>query len=132
MNVKQKFRLNKEIQSVREDYLIYENGDDWIVHLDKAKLHIIFPETYPFNPPFIYIKEPIFTETSEYISKDGALCIEYLSPNNWMPSLSIKNLIFQIDTLIIQPGVILKTGIYNLDKAKESYNKMSIINQWSN
>lgn len=132
MNVKQKFRLNKEIQSVREDYIVDENGDDWIVNLEKAKLHIVFPETYPFTPPFIYIKEPFFTDASEYISKDGALCIEYLSSDSWMPSLSIKILIFQIDTMIVQPGTVLKDGMYDLEKAKESYDKMSVINQWSN
>ena len=130
-------KLMKELEDIKkENYYQIELVDNkinhWIVSTSKAKLEILFPELYPFEPPFIFIKSPNFTSDSKYITDKGAICYEYLTPNNWLPAISIKNVIVQIDVLIIQPALIDSEASYNFNDAKKSYDILAHGNGWFN
>ena len=130
-------KLTKELDDIKKENfykieLVDNQVNHWLVELEKAKLEIKFPDLYPFEPPFIFINSPIFTEDSKYITDKGSLCYEYLTPNNWLPAISIKNVILQIDYLIIHPGKILKKGIYDFETAKKSFDTLANGNGWFN
>lgn len=138
MNAKGQKKLMKELSDIRKENvynveLVYDNIGHWIVDVSNGtKLEIIFHEHYPFKPPFIFVKSPIFTEDSKYITDKGAICYEYLTPSNWSPITSIKSIILHIDVLIIQPAVKKCDGKYSYDLARQSYIKMAEGNGWFN
>ena len=103
---------------------------DWLVTYNNVTLNIKFPETYPFDPPFIYIKSPIFTESSKYITNKGALCVEFLTSKYWIPIISIENLIIQIFVLIIDNAEIKELNENNYGEALESFKILTIGNDW--
>lgn len=41
-------------------------------------LHIIFPENFPFSPPFLRVVEPRIEKG--YVMEGGAICLELLTP----------------------------------------------------
>lgn len=135
MSEKGKKKLMKELDIVKNSFsvtLVENNICKWNVSNNKATLEIIFPELYPFEPPFVYIKTPKFTPDSKYISNDGALCLEYLTPAIWSPTISIENLLVQIFSLIIEPANKLNDEENNWYYAKKSYEKIAIGNGWIN
>ena len=135
MSEKGRKKLMKELEIVKNSFdvsLVDKNICKWHVSTKKATLEIIFPELYPFEPPFVYIKKPTFTPTSKYITKDGALCLEYLTPAIWSPTISIENLLVQIFSLIIEPANKLNDDENNWYHAKKSYEKLAIGNGWIN
>ncbi len=110
--------------------LVNNNMFDWIVTHNNITLNIKFPNTYPFDPPFIYIKSPIFTESSKYITNKGALCFEFLTTKYWIPIISIENLIIQIYVLIIYNAEIKEYKENNYNDAIESFKTLTIGNGW--
>lgn len=110
--------------------LCNNNIFDWLVTYEGVTINIKFSDTFPFTPPFVYIKKPIFTETSKYITNKGALCLEYLTEKHWLPIISIENLIIQVFSTIIDNNEIKKDGEYNYDEASESFKTLTIGNSW--
>ena len=130
-------RLERELRDIRKTNvfnveLIDGQLNNWLVSNDKATLHIIFPALYPFDPPFIYVKSPYFTSDSKYITSDGALCYEYLTPSGWQIAMCMENVLLQIFTFIINPGTIEHAGVYTYLDAKTSYEKLAVGQGWNN
>jgi len=112
-------------QSVYKIELVDSNIMEWIVsNGNNVKLHITFPEDYPFSPPFIRILSPRFVDP-KYITSDGAICCEYLTKSNWLPTISIENLIIQIYTMIIDVNNNTIDGEYDMTKAIVSYDVLA-------
>lgn len=70
----------------------YEGG---IFYLD-----IKFSDEYPFKPPKIYFKTPIYHCN---INKQGGICLDILK-DNWSPSLNIGKLLLSICSLLAEPN----------------------------
>jgi ubiquitin-protein ligase len=135
MSVKGKNRLTKEIKDIQKLFkveLVNNSIDEWFVSNDKATLHIKFPSDYPFSPPFIYIKKQVFSSESKYITSEGAICLEYLTPSIWSPTYSIEGVLVQIFSEIINPGIIKENKENNITDAILSYEKLAIGNGWVN
>jgi ubiquitin-protein ligase len=127
-------KLIKEYQAIVQEgnyhiELIDNNMREWNVKIKGINLKVIFPELYPFEPPFIYIEGPILKET-KYITIDGAICLEYLTPSHWQPVISIKSLLLQIEFMILPNTCIKKEGSYDFSKAKDSYKTLALGNGW--
>lgn len=127
--------LKKIDKSQYQIELVNSNILNWKVTRSNVNLCLKFPETFPFDPPFAYIESPKFNHESQNITSDGAICFEYLTKSNWLPAISIENLIVQIFSLIIEPNlpniVVTDNKLLNTEKkASESYEIIAKGNGW--
>jgi ubiquitin-protein ligase len=108
--------------------------DCWLVTYDGVTINIKFPELFPFEPPFIYIISPQFNSMAVNITKDGAICCEYLTKSNWLPAISIESVVVMIFSEIIKPNIqhIVNDSTIQYDdmKAIISYEKLAKGNGW--
>lgn len=85
------------VQLVGQNDTPYEHG------LFELNIHI--PTKYPFEPPQINFKTPIYHPN---IDKAGRICLDLLKPRpdgNWNPSISLKILLSSIKYLMINPNL---------------------------
>ena len=113
--------------------LVNANILDWEVTWSGVTLALKFPELFPFEPPFVFVKKPRFSPEATNITSSGAICCEYLTKSNWLPAISIENLIVQIFALIVEPNLsCLLTDLsqYVESDAIKSYEKIAKGNGW--
>jgi ubiquitin-conjugating enzyme E2 D len=63
-------------------------------------LDITFTDKYPFQPPKIVFKTPLFHPN---ISTTGGICLDILK-NKWSPALSISRVLLSILSLLTDPN----------------------------
>jgi len=89
-------------------------------------LDIKIPDGYPFKPPKIKFKTPIFHPN---INRTGDICLDTIT-TNWTPIMSIGKVLLAICSLLTDPNPDdpLEPEIANLYKTnREEYNKKARI-----
>ncbi len=130
-------KLAKEFARMKESAyqvtLVNSNILEWEVTWSGVTLTFKFPQLYPFEPAFVFVKSPRFSQEATNITSSGAICCEYLTKSNWLPAISIENLIVQIFSLIIEPNlpyIQLEPSGYDYANAVKSYEKLAKGNGW--
>jgi ubiquitin-protein ligase len=113
----------------------YPIGKDMIeLGIKCIELEILFPENYPYAPPFIRIISPRFKYQTGHVTQAGALCMEILTPKGWSPACSVESVIVTIKSEIIEgEGRVDKDKYkipYNLEESKSSFVRVARSHRW--
>ncbi|KAI5704473.1 hypothetical protein M8J76_015480 [Diaphorina citri] len=90
-----------------------DSSSELYVDLKKLKipyilLHIDFPESFPFLPPFIRVISPSIDKG--FVMEGGALCLELLTPRGWSSAYSVESVIMQFTASVVKGhGRVSKT-----------------------
>lgn len=110
--------LRKAMNKTRNNKLIF------VVH---------FSTNFPFEPPFVHIKSPVFTQGSGHVLLGGGICSQALSDSGWLPTFKMDSLIRSL-LVLIDGGdpQIVKTGryCYSEEEARESYKRAKNKYSW--
>lgn len=102
--------------------------------IPEIELEIIFPESYPFDPPFIRIIKPRFARMTAHITSGGSICAELLTPKGWSPIFTIESIIIQIISFIVEGKGRLDPENYNIpysySESKESFLRVAGSHGW--
>ncbi|KAK0083781.1 hypothetical protein PV325_008239 [Microctonus aethiopoides] len=148
-------RLMKELSEIQKTQhrrdstfsaeLINDNLFEWHVRLHKIDpeselaadmreldiphilLHVIFPETFPFAPPFMRVISPRIEKG--FVMEGGAICMELLTPRGWASAYTIEAVITQFAASIVkgQGRVARKPKTnkeFNRRSAEESFRSL--------
>ncbi|BHF65767.1 Ubiquitin-conjugating enzyme E2 L3 [Sparganum proliferum] len=113
-------RQTWELQSMNKDDMVSvfklspnqeENLFEWNGHLHPTsppynqgafKLHIEFCPEFPFKPPKILFKTPIYHPN---IDEKGQICLPLIAPENWKPATTVPNIIQKLLALLADPEI---------------------------
>jgi len=103
-------------------------------NIDTINLELSFPQTYPFQPPFIRVLNPRFKYKTGHILSDGGICIELLTPSGWSSVYTIESILIQIKALIIEGDGRIDENKWNipytLQEAKQGFERMARSYGW--
>lgn len=67
-------------------------------------LHVIFPENFPFAPPFMRVISPRIEKG--FVMEGGAICMELLTPRGWASAYTIEAVITQFAASLVKGQVL--------------------------
>lgn len=90
-------------------------------------LHVVFPENFPFAPPFMRVISPRIEKG--FVMEGGAICMELLTPRGWASAYTIEAVITQFAASIVKgQGRIARKSKTNKDfnrrSAEESFRSL--------
>lgn len=63
-------------------------------------LHLIFPENFPFAPPFMRVITPRIEKG--FVMEGGAICMELLTPRGWASAYTVEAVIMQFAASVVK------------------------------
>jgi ubiquitin-protein ligase len=96
-------------------------------------LHITFPSTYPFNPPFCRVIKPRFAFHTGHVTIGGSICTELLTNKGWTSANTIEAVVVSIRAQFLEGGARLdmhNKREYTEQEAKEAFKRMVQTHGW--
>jgi ubiquitin-protein ligase len=96
-------------------------------------LHITFPSTYPFNPPFCRIIKPRFAFHTGHVTIGGSICTELLTNKGWTSANTVEAVVVSIRAQFLEGGARLdmhNKSDYTEQEAKEAFKRMVQTHGW--
>ncbi|KAK1138119.1 hypothetical protein K0M31_002603 [Melipona bicolor] len=138
-------RTQHRLESTFTAELVNDNLFEWHVRLHKIDpeselaadmrelnipyilLHVVFPENFPFAPPFMRVISPRIEKG--FVMEGGAICMELLTPRGWASAYTIEAVITQFAASIVkgQGRVARKPKTnkeFNRRSAEESFRSL--------
>nr|CAD7438942.1 unnamed protein product [Timema bartmani] len=90
-------------------------------------LHLIFPDNFPFAPPFMRVISPRIEKG--FVMEGGAICMELLTPRGWASAYTVEAVVMQFAASIVKgQGRIAKkhkgSKDFNRRSAEESFRSL--------
>lgn len=90
-------------------------------------LHLIFPENFPFAPPFMRVVEPRIEKG--FVMEGGAICMELLTPRGWASAYTVEAVLMQFAASVVKgQGRIARkpksTKEFNRRSAEEAFRSL--------
>lgn len=96
--------------------------------IDVIKMEIRLPGAYPFEPPFIRVLSPKFAFRKGHVTIGGSICMDLLTKQRWVPSMSISKIMITIvQNMIVGDGRLEPGGknyVYSLHEAQSAFTRM--------
>ena len=103
---------------------------------ERIVLHMRFPPSFPFAPPFLRVVSPVFEAMTGHVVSGGAICTEVLTlndgPHGWRPTVCISSLITSILHMMSEGGasIVKGRGSYPEDAAHRGYRRVAARYGW--
>ena len=112
-------RIRQEIAAAKQEFEYLESyhdsqGNPYVrVALQTIKriyiLQILFPSTYPYDMPKVYVKKPALSSNAYHTFRDGNIC--YQHPTTWNPGRhDLSHVIARAAKWLNKYEVWLRTG----------------------
>ncbi|XP_030765031.1 ubiquitin-conjugating enzyme E2Q-like protein CG4502 isoform X2 [Sitophilus oryzae] len=90
-------------------------------------LHLVFPENFPFAPPFMRLISPRIEKG--FVMEGGAICMELLTPRGWASAYTVEAVIMQFAASVVKgQGRIQRKSkgqkVFNRRTAEESFRSL--------
>lgn len=90
-------------------------------------LHLVFPENFPFAPPFMRVITPRIEKG--FVMEGGAICMELLTPRGWASAYTVEAIIMQFAASVVkgQGRIQRKTKgqkVFSKRSAEESFRSL--------
>ncbi|KAI8428053.1 hypothetical protein MSG28_002341 [Choristoneura fumiferana] len=75
------------------------------LHIPNILLHLVFPENFPFAPPFMrtHPVDPVNLEShSSAVVSGGAICMELLTPRGWASAYTVEAVVMQFAASVVK------------------------------
>ncbi|XP_046912113.2 uncharacterized protein LOC124493097 [Dermatophagoides farinae] len=126
------FTIELVNDSLYEWYIkIYEFDKESQIYLDMqqyqiqfVQLHALFPEAYPFEPPFIRVVTPYIERG--YVMEGGAICLELLTKTGWTSAYTMESVIIQLMASFVKGQATIKAT----KDVNKCFTKKSAINSF--
>eukprot|EP01089_Gocevia_fonbrunei_P009538 TRINITY_DN21869_c0_g1_i1.p1 TRINITY_DN21869_c0_g1~~TRINITY_DN21869_c0_g1_i1.p1 ORF type:complete len:337 (+),score=67.29 TRINITY_DN21869_c0_g1_i1:39-1013(+) len=109
-------------------------GQDVLKVKDKSiLLHVTFPKTYPFHPPFIRVIRPRFAFRTGHVTIGGSVCTELLTNTGWSPANTVEAVLVNIRANLIEGGARIDFSNkhdYTEAEAKDAFERMRQQHGW--
>ncbi|KAG5675406.1 hypothetical protein PVAND_005314 [Polypedilum vanderplanki] len=97
------------------------------LNVEYILLHLIFPDNFPFAPPFMRVVEPRIEKG--YVMEGGAICMELLTPRGWASAYTIEAVLMQFAASLVkgQGRICRKTKVnkeFNRRTAEEAFRSL--------
>jgi hypothetical protein len=96
--------------------------------IDIIKMEIRLPGAYPFEPPFIRVLSPKFAFRKGHVTIGGSICMDLLTKQRWVPSMSISKIMITIvQNMMVGDGRLEPGGknyVYSLQEAQSAFTRM--------
>ena len=133
-----KYQMGDDIYSVKVILGPDEFDKDLPLYQDMIKynipyieLEIRIPKGYPFEPPFVWVKNPVFKNRTGHVTDGGSICVDFLTAVAWSPCLGIQKVVLNVSTLLsggeIDHGTNRK---YTLKTAQSAYHRVARDHGW--
>jgi len=90
-------------------------------------LNVVFPQNYPFSPPYVRVIRPRFQYLTGHVTIGGSVCMEILTNKSWTPANSIEAIIVSLRAELVEGGARLDPNNkrdYSEAEAKEAFDRM--------
>lgn len=90
-------------------------------------LHVIFPDNFPFAPPFMRVISPRIEKG--FVMEGGAICMELLTPRGWASAYTVEAVIMQFAASVVKgQGRIQRKNkgqkVFSRRTAEESFRSL--------
>lgn len=93
------------------------------MNVSSILLHLVFPDNFPFAPPFMRVVEPRIEKG--YVMEGGAICMELLTPRGWASAYTVEAVLMQFAASVVKgQGRIAKKP-----KNAKEFSKYVLLNQ---
>jgi ubiquitin-conjugating enzyme E2 Q len=96
-------------------------------------LHVAFPATYPFAPPFCRVIRPRFQFLTGHVTIGGSICTELLTNKGWSSANTVEAVLVSIRAQFLEGGARLDMNNrtdYTEHEAKNAFDRMVRTHGW--
>lgn len=95
-----------------------ELGQDLLENeIPHIRLSLLFPDNFPFAPPFMRVVEPVIS--GGYVFDGGSICMELLTPQGWNATYTVESILMSFAASVVK-------GNGRLDKDQSKLSKYSL------
>uniref|UniRef100_A0A8W7P216 UBC core domain-containing protein n=1 Tax=Anopheles coluzzii TaxID=1518534 RepID=A0A8W7P216_ANOCL len=75
-------------------------GNRAVTALPDGSMLYVFPENFPFAPPFMRVVEPRIEKG--FVMEGGAICMELLTPRGWASAYTVEAILMQFAASLVK------------------------------